>query len=233
MTFLQNLLNPPNPDANKDDQYLYNNSTYDVMNSLQFISNPSILTNANFATLGLPGQTPVTQADGNGAEISSTWNVQGASEATYSITQTSYAADSSHQSNSSYFTKVIASAYSGTGFYLYQKQFNSVRWYQKNDITFGLLIFNNLSERATIRMSAYSFYNPSNNLVQSHAIYLQPGINKVSSAILTQSVSGISVGASPYTEFRLEFVEFSGGSCDLDIYQVKGEFGTLSTFLMQ
>lgn len=233
MTFLQTLLNPPNPHANKDDQYLYNNSTYDVLNALQFISNPSILTNANFATLGLPGQTPVTQADGDGAEISSTWHVQGATEATYSITQTSYAADSSFQSNSPYYTRVIASAYSGAGFYLYQKQINTVRWYQKNDITFSLIISNNLTTRTTIRMSAYSFYNPSDYLVQSHAIYLEPGLNKVSSSILTQSLNGIAVGALPYTEFRLEFVDFAGGSCDLNIYQIKGEFGTLSTFLSQ
>lgn len=233
MTFLQTLLNPPNPHANKDDQYLYNNSTYDVLNAFQFISNPSILTNANFATLGLPGQTPVTQADGDGAEISSTWNVQGATEATYSITQTSYAADSSFQSNSSYYTRVVANAYSGSGFYLYQKQMNTVRWYQKNDITFSLIISNNLDARTTIRMSAYSFYNPSSNLVQSHAVYLEPGLNKVSSSILTQSLNGISVGALPYTEFRLEFVDFSGGACDLNIYQIKGEFGTLSTFLSQ
>lgn len=230
MTYLADLLDPISPDTENTYDFLN-----DVSDALVGIStgmiNPAITTNSNFATLGTNGTTPITPGDGDGAEFSAGWNVQGAANADYILTPTPYPSNSVIQSASGYYINLTTSTFTNP-FYIYQRQLNTVRQYQKNNLSFNTWINNNTDTVVKVMVSVNSFYNPSSNLVNGAAIYLQPGLNKISSTILTQGLSGIAVGASPYTEFRLNILAVAGdGTCNLDIYLFKGEFGTLSTQL--
>lgn len=234
MTYVADLINPPNKAPSAEQSYRFNNNVNDVNEALNFIMNPCILANANFATLGGSGQTPVTQAAGDGAQISNSWNVFGASNATYSMTSASYPNNSLIQSASAYYEHVQVSTHNGNDFYIYQRQSNTVRKYQNNFLTYGLIIKNNQSTVKKIRMQIYSHYDGStDNPANGAAIYLQPGINNLSSMIQIQSLSGLTVGNGNYSEFRLFFADLYDGTADLEIYQVKCEFGKIQTLLQQ
>lgn len=78
-------------------------------------------------------------------------------------------------------------------------------------------------------MDIYSYYNPSNALIQGAPVYLQPGINNFTSTLLTKSLNGVAVGAGDYTEFRFNFINLYDGTADIEIYMIKCEAGQLST----
>lgn len=240
MTFLNNLINPPSNKPSTEDQYQFDNSSYETLDALTFIMNPSTVTNANFATLGPGGTTPITQADGDNAEFSANWKVVGAADATYTLTPTAYPtgliandSPSTVPSGSDYYIHVGVSTYTGSGLYFYQRQNNTVRKYQTNFQTFGVLIRNNQNKVIKIRMEVYSFYDPTNNLAADNTIYLQPGMNKVTSQLNIPKLVGQTIGAGNYTEFRLNFIDLVDGTADLDLYQLKCEFGKVSTLLEQ
>jgi len=239
MSFLVDLFNPPTAkNPTQEDQYKFDNGVYDSLNATTYIMNPSVVTNANFNTLGSAGTTAVTQADGENAEWSSNWKVVGASVATYSLTSTAYplgaitsASPSTIPTSSGYYEKVVISGYTTTGLYFYQRQNNTVRTYQKNFLTYGIWIRNNQNVVKKIRMEVYSYYDTASNLQADNTIYLQPGLNKITSQVTTESLAGKTIGASNYTEFRLSFLDLTDGTANLDIYQIKCEFGKVSTLL--
>lgn len=239
MSFLVDLFNPPNPaKPSVEDQYKFDNGVFDSLNGLTYIMNPSVTTNANFNTLGSSGTAPVTQASGNNAEWSSNWKVVGAGVATYSLTSTAYPlgaitsdSPSTIPTSSGYFERVVISGYTTSGLYFYQRQNNTVRTYQKNFLTYGLWIRNNQNSVKKIRMEVYSYYDTSDNLQADNTIYLQPGLNKVTSQVTTEGLAGKTIGAGNYTEFRLSFLDLVDGTANLDIYQIKCEFGKVSTLL--
>lgn len=230
MTYLADLLDPIAPDT--EDTYAFLNDVSDALVAISTgMINPAITLNSNFNTLGTNGTAPITPSDGNDVEFSANWNVQGAANADYILTPTPYPSNSVIQSASGYYIHLTTSTFTNP-FYIYQRQLNTVRQYQKNNLSLNCWINNNTATKVKVLVSINSFYNPSSNLVNGAAIYLQPGLNKVSTTILTQGLSGIAVGANPYTEFRLNILAVAGdGTCDLDIYLIKGEFGTLSTQL--
>src|SRR4030065_518632 len=90
MTSIASLITPPSEHPSKEDQYRYDNSVYETLDALTYLSNPSILSNADFNTLGTNGTTPITAGDGDNAEFSDQWKVVGAGVATYTITPTPY-----------------------------------------------------------------------------------------------------------------------------------------------
>lgn len=240
MSFLANLINPPQTKPNAEDQYRFDNSTFQTLDALTYIMNPSIVNNANFATLGTSGTTPITQADGDGAEFSDEWNVFGAADATYTLTPTAYPtgaitniSPSTIPTSSNYYINVAVSSHTGGPFYLYQQQNNTVRKYQQNFITYGVIIRNNQNKVIKIRMELYNFYDPSDNTLADNTIYLQPGLNKITSQVKTESLAGKTIGAGNYTQFRLSFRDLEDGTADLDLYQLKCEFGKVSTLLEQ
>lgn len=234
MTGFLDLINPPDKAPSKEQSYRFNNNLNDIANALGFSMNPSVITNANFATLGINGQTPVTQADGDGAEISSGWKVFGASNATYSMTSASYANNSTVKSASLYYEHIVVTAHNGQPFYIYQRQTVTVRKYQDNFLTYGIIIKNNQNAVKKIRMEVFSHYNGSPDKSSPGAsIYLQPGINSISSMVQTQELNGLTVGNSSYTDFRLNFIDLVDGTADLEIYQIKCEFGNITTLLQQ
>lgn len=241
MSFLIDAINPPQESPTKENQYKFDNGVFDAISSLAYISNPSIIVNANFATLGASGITPVTQANGDDAEWSSNWNVVGAGVSVYSLTSIPYPlglidndSPSIIQTSSGYYEGVIISSYTGSGLYFYQRQSNTVRQYQKNFLTYGVLIRNNQNSVKKISMQVYSFYDGSSPDLQSdNTIYLQPGLNKITSRVKTMGLNGQTIGAGNYTEFRLSFQDLDDGTADLDLYQLKCEFGKISTLLNQ
>lgn len=229
MTLLANLITPPPVQFNNNTQhYQFLNSVHDSLQALTSIPNPSILTNANFATVGTHGTTPITQGDGD-TDISSTWAVVGSASATYTITTTPFPGNSTIQSASPYYIHVVINTYSGSGLYFAQTQNNTVRQYQNNKFTFGLGIKNNQSAVIKIRMSIFSYYDTDSKLIEGGTLYLQPGLNQLTTTIQTESLNGKTIGASPYTQFRLNFLELNNGTADLEFYQIKGEFGSIST----
>lgn len=240
MSFLKDLFNPPYKKPTGDNQYDFDNNVYVTMQALTYIMNPSVVTNANFNTLGSSGTTPITQADGDNAEFSAGWKVVGAANANYTLTPTAYptgaitnSSPSTVQTSSSYYINVNVTTYNGNGFYFYQRQNNTVRKYQKNFLTYGVIIRNNQNKTIKIQMQIYSFYDPSSSLVADNTIYLKPGLNIVTSQLNTEGLVGKSITASNYTEFRLSFQDLVDGTADLDLYQLKCEFGTASTILEQ
>lgn len=229
MSFLSELLNPPVPNSSKQSQYLFDNSVHDALLALQYVMNPSVITNADFSA----GGVTITQADGDNAEFFTGWKVVGASVATYTLSPVNYPTASLIQSASPTFSKVVVSGYAGAGLYFYQRQPNTVRKYQKNYLTYGFIINNNQSKTIQVEAQIFSFYDPLSSRKRKAVIFLKPGLNRVTSTILTDSLNSVSVGASPYTEFRLAFTDLEDGTADLDVYQIKCEFGTASTLLNQ
>ena len=140
MSFLKDLFNPPNPEKpDVEDQYRFDNGVFTTLDALTYIMNPSVALNADFSTLGASGTTPITQADGDGAEFSDDWNVFGASNATYTITPTAYptgaitgTSPSTIPTASGYYIHVDVTTHNGDPFYFYQRQNNTIRKYQKN-----------------------------------------------------------------------------------------------------
>lgn len=230
MSFLINLLNPVPTQGNQGAYYQYLNSVYDNLQGLQYVMNPSVITNADFSTLGSSGMTPITQADGNGAEFSDNWDVFGSTVANYTLTPTAYPSNSTFPTASPYFINVNVTSWNGNAFYFYQRQAETVRKYQKNYLTYGLIVNNNQSQSIKVRLDIFSYFNPSSTLTSGYVITLPTGITQITSTLLTDVLSG-SVGASPYTEFRFTFIDLPDGTADFDLYQIKNEFGKVSTLL--
>lgn len=227
MTFLQDLHNPPPVNGTLEDHYQFFNSTNDMQQATFYISNPTVLTNGNFAT----GGAVKTQADGDGAVFFTDWQVHGASVATYTLTPTNYPAASTIQSASPTFSRVQVSSYSTGDFYFYQRQ-STVRKYQQSPLTYGLQIKNNLSSTVKIRMDIYSFYDGSDPVLKmGKPIYLKQGVTRITSTIQTDSLRDLTVGAAPYTEFRLVIMDLGAATADFEMYYIKCEFGTISTIL--
>jgi hypothetical protein len=240
MSFLADLFNPPQEKPTTESQYRFDENVFVTLQALTYVMNPSIVSNANFATLGPGGTTPITQADGDNAEFSADWKVVGAANATYVITPTAYpnglisgTSPSTIPTSSNYYVNVAISTYNGNGYYFYQQQNNTVRKYQTNYLTYGVIIRNNQSKVIKIRMEVFSFYDAASNLVADNTIYLQPGLNKITSQVLTPKLIGQTIGAGNYTQFRLSFQDLGDGTADIDIYQIKCEFGKASTLLEQ
>lgn len=234
MTKLINLIQPP-PDIQSDDddyRYQFYNKIFEALQSLTALANPSILLNANFATLSAQGTTPTTQADGDDFEFIQNWYVIGSTAATYALTATQYLANSTEKSQSDYYMHVVVNTYTGSGLYFYQRQLNTLRKYQKNYFTYTVRINNNGASTVQVRMDMFHFYDPSSATTEGKTIDIEPGINEITSTVLTPSLNGITVGAGSYTEFRLIFSNLPGGIADLDIYFLKCEFGSLSTPLV-
>lgn len=226
MTYLDDLHNPPPAKGSLKDFYQFFNSSNDIQQSLFYISNPTVLTNGNFSA----GGAVITQADGDNAVFFTDWKVVGASIATYTLTPTNYPANSPIQSASPTFSRVQISSLSTGSYYFYQRQ-TTVRKYQASPFTYGLYIKNNLTTIPKIRMDIYSFYDGTPAVTWSgKSIYLQPGLNKTSSQIDVGSLRSIGVGASHYTEFRLNVLSLGGASADFEMYYIKCEFGKISTF---
>jgi hypothetical protein len=227
--FERDTLNPPQVRPNPTDSYNFNNDVCESINSMQYIMNPSVLNNANFAVLGTHGQSPIT----TDTDISSSWNILGSANASFTITSTSYPSNSLIQSASMYYLHLVVTAFNGGDFYFYQLQNNTVRKYQKNFLTYGIIAKNNQDKAIKIRADVYSYYDATFQMVSGKTIYLEPGINNISSTLKTESLKGKTVGASPYTEFRLSFIDLIDGTADVEFYQVKCEFGKISTLLNQ
>lgn len=227
MTFLVDLHNPPPAKGNLEEHYQFFNSSSDIQQALFFISNPSVLTNANFSS----GGVTITQADGDNAVFFADWKVVGASVATYTLTPVNYPANSTIQSASLTYSHVQISSYTTGDFYFYQRQ-STVRKYQASPLTYGIQIKNNLSSTVKIRMDIYSYYDGSDPVLKmGKPIYLKPGITKITSTIVTNSLRNLTVGAGAYTEFRLTILDLGASTADFEMYYIKCEFGTISTIL--
>lgn len=240
MSFLADLINPPQEKPTAESSYRFNDNVFVTLQALTYVMNPSVLVNANFATLGANGTTPITQLDGDNAEFSHDWKVVGASNATYAITPSAYPlglisndSPSTIPTSSNYYINVTISTYNGNGYYFYQQQNNTVRQYQTNFLTYGVIIRNNQNKVIKIRMEVFSYYDTGTNLIADNTIYLQPGLNKITSQVQTPRLAGQTIGAGNYTQFRLSFQDLVDGTADIDIYQIKCEFGKASTLLQQ
>lgn len=234
MSFIKNLLNPPPTNGELKDYYGFFNSTFSAIDALNYSMNPSVLTNANFATLGPGGLTPITPGDGDGAEFMANWRVFGAANAAYIITPTPYAANATIPSASSYFVGMTVSSATGGPFYFYQRQLSTVRKYQRNFLTYTPIIQNNGLVPVWMRCDIYSYYDTDAILTQGSTFFAQPGLTNLSCQIArTQSLLNKTVGAGNYTEFRINFLDFPTGTGAIEFYQIKCEFGRLSTLLQQ
>lgn len=240
MSFLSEIFNPPPEQPKPEDQYQFDEKVFVTLQALTYIMNPSVVTNANFATLGSSGLTPITQADGDGAEFSAGWNVYGAANATYTITPTPYptgaitgSSPSTIPSGSAYYINLAVTAHNGNDFYFYQQQAGKIRKYQQDYFTYGIIAYNNQNKVIKIRLEMYNFYDPTGTLIADNSMYLQPGLNRITSQIKTESLSGETIGAGNYVQFRLAFRDLVDGTADINFYQIKCEFGTVSTLLEQ
>jgi hypothetical protein len=229
MSFIKDLINPPPVKGNLSDHYKFFNSVHQTLSALTSVRNPTVLLDSNFAELSAKGLNPTTPADGDNTEFIKNWFVVGATAASYTITPTAYAANATIKSSSLYYVHNVVTAHNGQPFYFYQKQLATVRQYQQDYLTYGLLIKNNQSKAIKLRMDIYMFYDPTFSLKKGSTFFLQPGLNNLTSTIQTDSLTGITVGAGNYTEFRFNFIDLINGAADIELYQIKCEFGQVST----
>lgn len=228
MTFLADILNPP--PTNTDNQlYQFLNSQHQGLSALRYLKNPSILFNSDFSSLSAKGLNPTTQADGDNTEFINNWKVLGATIANYTITPTPYPTNSTIKSGSPYFVHVQVTSQSGSPFYLYQRQAGTVRQYQQDYFTYGVIIKNNQNKVIKVRLDIFSYFDTASTLKTGKPFNLQPGFNKIASTLLTDSLTGVTVGAGNYTEFRLNFIDLYDGTANIEIYQIKCEPGQIST----
>lgn len=228
MSTLAELNNPP-PINGADDPIFkdYLSTNFEFAKALEYISNTSIILTPDFNTLSAKGLTPTTQADGDNTEFIKNFFIVGASVATYSITPTVYAGNSTVKSASPYYFNFVVSAYTTGNFYFYQRQANTIRKYQENYFTYGMNIKNNSATTGALQFGIFSYYDTGNDLVLGDELPIEAGDNFLSATMLTKSLSGVTVGASPYTEFRV-YIK-SEGAINLDFFLLKNEFGIVTT----
>ncbi len=229
MSFLKDLINPPPTQGTISDHYKFFNSVNNSLLGLTSVQNPSILTNSDFNTLSAKLLNPTIPSDGNDVEFIGSWKVFGDTAAAYVITPTVYAANSTVKTSSDHFVHNVVTTANGQPFYFYQRQAGTVRKYQQDNFTYGLMINNNQDKAIKLRMDIFTFYDPSSSMKNGSTFFLQPGMNQLTSTVLTDSLKGIAVGAGNYTEFRINFVDLIDGTADIDLYQIKCEFGKIST----
>lgn len=209
------------------DLYMQNNFEY--LKALRGFAMPTELSNSNFNTLSGKGTTPTTQADGDNTEFIGSWYVVGASVANYTITPTAYAANSIVRSASSYYVNTNVTSLTGSPFYFYQRQAGTVRKYQSSYITLTLDIENNAARPINMVFQIYSYFDTGNASQTGAAFTIESGREQLSSTILMPSLRGVTVGAAPYTEFRLFLNNFGGSNANYNVYLIKAEFGEIST----
>lgn len=231
MTMVADLIAPaPLDSEDKDYIYRFYNSTFDLLNNMLITTGlPSVVLTPDFSVLGSGGLTPTTQAAGDNAIFMANWAVVGAANATYTITPTPYPTNSVEQRGSPYYVHFVVSTYNNNGLYFYQRLPNTVRRFQKQYFSYLLRVNNNTTTTITGRLDIFSNYNSATYNAQGKTISIEPGINQISSSILTQSLNGLTIGASDYTEFRFNFITLPGGTADLNFYLLKCEYGTMST----
>ncbi len=229
MSFLKNLINPPPTQGSIADHYKFFNSVNSALNGLTSVRNPTILNDSNFATLSAKGLSPTVPGDGNDTEFIGNWFVFGAAAADYTITPTTYPANSTIKSSSDYYVHNVVTSANGNPFYFYQKQTGTVRKYQQDYLTYGLLIKNNQNKAIKLRMDIYTFYDPTSELKKGSTFFLQPGLNNLTATLQTDSLNNIAVGSGNYTAFSLNFLDLIDGTADIEVYQIKCEFGQIST----
>src|SRR6185369_13895423 len=174
--------------------------------------------------------TPTTQADCDDVEFIGDWKVFGASDATYTLSPLVYPASSTVKSSSEHYFNASITSLTNGGLYIYQRQLATVRKYQKEYFTYGLIIKNNSDKDVSIITSIYSYYDTGESLKNATTIYLKPGLNQIPSSVeITESLADKTVGAANYTEFRIRFLDIFDSVANLDFYQVKCEFGKIST----
>lgn len=232
MSTLQNLIAPPPTTSKTTDPSslsLHLNSIYESLSALIAMKNPSLIINSDFNTLGPNGTDPTTEADGNGAQFMGDWFVNGSSEAKYILTPTVYPNNSSVVTDSKHFVNVEVSDYSGSDLYFYQRQPTALRKYQQSYITFGLQAKNNGDKAISVLLRLVFFLDPQIINYTSGEIWLQPGLNKLTATIKTDSLDGKTVGNSNYAEWQIIFSDLDEGGCNLDISLYKSEYGKIHT----
>lgn len=229
MTRLIDLINPPAVNMSADQQYQNANSTFESLQGMVDFAMPSVLLNPDFNFLSGKGTTPTTQADGDNVEFVSKWFVFGASNATYTITPASYANNATQRTGSVYYVHLEVATYNGGAFYFYQRQAVTVRKYQDRPMMQSLFVNNNQDTVIGVRFDIYTYLDTADALQSAGTLYLQPGLNDLSSLIETVSLQDLTVGAANCTEFRLNFSDLNAGTADLDIYWIKSEFGKMAT----
>lgn len=231
MSFLKDTINPPPVNDDADD-YKFNDAQNRGLSGLQYLSNPALSANSNFATLGTNGTTPVTQASGDNAEFSYDWNVYGASTGEYSITPVLYPLNSTVKSASAYYINLIFTNFiAGSEFYLYQRIPSSVRQFQQSYYTFGVGYRNIGSDIIGARCDILSYYDPTSYLVRGSPFQMQPSqkTREISTTLVTQSLQDLTVNSGNYTDFRFNITNVPHGTCNLELYIIKCEHGIYTT----
>lgn len=232
MSTLQDLIAPPPTPSKTTDPAslsLHLNSIYESLSALIAIKNPSLTTNSDFNIVGPSGMTPTTEADGDNAEFMADWFIVGATEAKYILSPTEYANNSPVITHSNRFVNVNVSDYSGSGLYFYQRQNGALRKLQQCYLTMGLYAKNNSAKKIAVGFQLVAFLDPSTINYPSGKIWLQPGINKLTATIKTQSLETQTVGSGNYAEWQLNFYDLDEGACDFDMYLYKSEYGNIHT----
>lgn len=200
----------------------------DITNTNNYYGNPSLTVNADFywnAGVANPVSTDTF--------FSEKWQVVGAAVATFTLTQTAFAANDSDQIGSTTYIRVQVAAYTSGAFYLRQRQTGAdiVRRYQGRVINFSLLAYNNQSKSIKLGLEIFVFFNPSSTTFSEAVVQLDPGANELSSAINTDFLGSTAVGANPYVEFRLRFIDLVDGTADFNLIYLKAEIADQPTIL--
>jgi len=204
---------------------LYFSRVQNNINATLGIPNPSETINPDYNFIRTKGLTPTTQADGDDAEFVEQWNVVGATGGNmYTLTPTAYPSDSSNLLGSKNYVNVSITAMPTAPIYFYNvnysSDFNTAFKYQEKNLTFSAQISNNTSNRTKIRFSVYT--DGTGDIYNSGAIFLDPGLNKISKNI---QVGSLNPGSGSFSQLRVLVDDLGGASADFDLQYVKVEFG--------
>lgn len=213
------------------------NDTFNLVDSLQNRAFSTELRNPDFNLLGTNGYTPITQADGSGANFSQQWNVfTGGGANAYTITPTPYTMVGYSPSGSNNFVNLAVSALD-QALYLYNinysttSQFNNVGTYSGKPVTFSTIIENNNDNNATLGFSAFinDVMGLTSNEIEFPSLILRPGINVAPMSGKIPDLRGKTLGANPYIEFRFNVKALNNAPLDCNILYLKAELSNYAS----
>ena len=208
----------------------YTDQIHQQVASTNYYGYPSLCLNSNFYW-NRAIATPVTQADGDNAFFSEKWQIFGASNATYTLTRTTFPANNEDNSGSIYYINVDVSAWNGNDLYFFQKQDGAqfLRLYQNRNIYLSTKIDNSQTDLDSMNFEIFVYYDTGSETYQSAIFHLEEGINYVAGQIQLPFLDTASIGGSPYIEFRLRFNNLNDGTADFNLIYIKAEMSDSPT----
>lgn len=242
-SIVQQISNPPNWSTVSDEsgvasidyQRLFS-SLHSNSNSLINRAQEYILRNPDFNLLSANGYNPVTQASPNLTEIVSKWFVSNGAGNTFSLTPTAYTATQRSASGSVNYLNVVVTTLAST-LSLLNQNYSTTGQFRADSlsgqlISLSAIIRNNNLSQLKAPLCSFSANTPGFGVTPGEGIFLQTGLNFLTTNIQMPDFGDTNLGANPYTQFQFNIDNAYSENLDFDIFYLKSEVSDLSTPLI-